>query len=641
MKTKGATRVTEDEKRAYDKKRDDGWSVARAAEAIGRSKKWAEGYEQAKRLAKVAQQSKEPPPPLTYDQLDGGVKDTLKDFLLFRRVFLCRDEVPWAENAALKIVGMLSEGRDLGERLYAVINTPPGAGKSTLFTMDIPAWLICGGGAEDPVVGRALRIMLGHVTKTIAEQYVMRLRRFFAMKEPFRYYDRNDKTERVAELAPSFAFGRFKPVVAEGDEATWTKEQFIVAQVGRELYEKEPTVQAASYGSEFIGARVDLGIWDDPDDPAKTITIEGATQKNEWVENVAEQRVEPGGLFAIVQQRLSPLDLSGSRLKATEVNDDGLETPLYRHIKYPAHFDDLCDDDHRQWDGKDDGCLLDAKRLSYRHLQRQMTKHNYLTLFQQEESNPLDTLIQPAWIDGGTDLSGYTAIGCKDTNRGFWEWPAGPGLIDYMVVDPSVSNFWAFEWWCVNPHTRVRYLIWGDRRRMNPGTELGFLDWDENLRTHVGLVEDLQVMSGKKGHPILFWVIEQNAAHSYLTRVNAYKTWRMKWPLVTVIPHQTQKNKIDATYGVQALMPMAYKQGLKRLPYKHGDMAARNYLDRYKIPELTKWPFHPTDDTVMADWFGEYNLERICREGPGKLVRPPETPPPGMPPYLRRRTYGY
>lgn len=623
-------------------------SQTRAAEKLGYSRSWAhqrtkERREQEARMSLRA--SLEPPRPLPYEDLDGGVKDTLKDFLLFREVFLCRDPVPWARDAANRIVEMLTEGRISGDRQYAVINTPPGAGKSTLFTMDIPAWLICGGGVEDTAQGRAIRIMLGHVAKTIAESYVLRLRRFLAMREPFRDYDRRTKTERVAELAPAMAFGKFKPDVAEGDEAFWTKEQFIVAQVGRDLYQKEPTVKAASYGSEFIGARVDFAVWDDPDDPAKPITIEGSESKNEWCENVAEQRVNDGGLFAIVQQRLSPNDLSGNRLKATELMEDGEEVPLYKHIKYPAHNDATCDGEHRQWEpATDDGCLLDEKRLSWRHLRQQMTKPNWLTLFQQEESDPLNVLVLPEWLEEEVeDVTGFKGIGCKDRDRAFWEWPLHANglpirnLIDYVVVDPSVANFWAIEWWAIDPLTKLRYMIWGDRRRLQPGTNDGFLDWDEKQRCHVGLMEELQNKSGNLGHPIRVWIVEQNAAHKYLFRTNAYKTWRQKWPLVDVISHETQKNKADSDYGVKALLPMVYKTGMKRLPYKHGDIEARNYLDRHKIYELTKYPYAKTDDTVMADWFGEYNIERVLQSGHRFENWKAPTPPKNMPEYLRRK----
>lgn len=188
--------------------------------------------------------------------------------------------------------------------------------------------------------------------------------------------------------------------------------------------------------------------------------------------------------------------------------------------------------------------------------------HN--TLYQQESADPSKVLVHPAWLDGEIDPTGYPAPGCYDRDRGFFEWPPDSNLIDYVVVDPSVANYWALEWWAVNPETRVRHLIWGARKKMNPGTETGFLDWDDIKHCHVGIMEELQRRSGLLNHPIRIWVVEANAAHKYLFLVNAYKTWRRKWPLVSVIDHTTGRNKADKDFGIEALLPMVYKTGMAR-----------------------------------------------------------------------------
>ncbi len=55
--------------------------------------------------------------------------------------------------------------------------------------------------------------------------------------------------------------------------------------------------------------------------------------------------------------------------------------------------------------------------------------------------------------------------------------------------------------------------------------------------------------------------------------------------------------------------------------------------------ELVRYPDGPTDDGVLADWFGEHNLDRIVERARRRHVR--FTPSaPDLPPYLRRQVVG-
>jgi len=111
-------------------------------------------------------------------------------------MFLLRRPVPWRQDAADRVVEAL---QDRTARSYMVLNMPPGSGKSTLFTHDIPAWLICGGGLCDPLRGRATRVMLGSFGFRSAVHYVMRIRRLLESPRPFL---------RQVEPAPSGALAR-------------------------------------------------------------------------------------------------------------------------------------------------------------------------------------------------------------------------------------------------------------------------------------------------------------------------------------------------------------------------------------------------------------------------------------------------
>lgn len=624
---KGSKNATSDEIRKFrnfvDKQ---GLGIKEAARRVNKSESWGRKVNAASKQAPKAESGL--PEPKTFAELDGGVKDTLKDFNLFREVFLCRRPVPWGKDAANRTVEMLLEK---SETTYAVINVAPGSGKTTLFTHDIPAWLICGGGSEDPEVGRSLRLLLGHRQEEKAKEYVTALRRFFELRNP--YWDRFQK--RQAELVPALAFGRFKPLPVMGEDYPWRGSAITVAQIGqRELHAKEPTVQAAGAGTQYLGSRIDYYVWDDLVTKDNSSSVEVSETLATKFEDEAETRLEPGGVGLLVGQRFSNLDLFRNRLDRTYVDEEGVEHRIYEHIVYPAHFDDLCDGNHRQWDGAEDGCLLDEERLSWRKLERAQSNPGYNTVFQQRDADVEAILVQPQWIEGERDHTGYLAPGCYDEDRGFNEWPTdGDDLFDYVTVDPSTSNFWAVEWWAIDPSSGRRYLIYGTRRKMQAGE---WLQWDAEERRHVGLMEELQQRSIALKHPIGLWIVEQVSAYKYLFQFQHFDSWRQKYPDVDVMAHETQRNKRDPQFGVEALLPMLYKTGRKRLPRKPGDFEARAYV-QHKVRELTTYPFARTDDTVLCDWFGENNMPRILdlarrRRRPGKVAEGLK-----LPPYLEKQ----
>jgi hypothetical protein len=586
------------------------------------------------------------PEPKTKEQLRPEVLRMLQPAGIndWCEAFLARRPVPWRQEAAELVVEWLT---DRSEKTFVDVNTPPGAGKSTFFTHDLPAWLVCGGGWADPLRGRAIRMLVGHESKKVSIDYVRRVRRFLELRRPF--YDKEQ--QRSADLVASEEFGRFKPVAAEGEESIWAQDQFLVAQLGTvDLYEKEPTLQAASRQAGFLGERVDFYAWDDIATTKNSRSPEIAEELNRWFEDEAETRLEPGGVGLLVGQRLGPLDLHRKRLDKSFVDDDGNVHQKYFHIIYPAHNEATCDADaggtHRQWDAHLDGCLLDAERLSWREIQKIRAEQNFRTVYQQEDTDPGSVLVLPVWIDGGRDAMGFDAPGSWDKERGFWEVPElgrKEKWITYATVDPSASNWWVVEVWSTYPMQGVpfdqwhRYLLWGLRAKLQAGGPGGFLDWDIQSGSHVGVMEDVQQKSIAMNLPIRVWVIEANAAHRYLMQYDHFRRWKGKYPYVKVIAHQTQKNKSDPVLGVEARLRMAYRNGQKHLPRSPSSPEALNYTKR-KVYELTTYPQSSTDDTVMADWFGETNFEYIVRTGLTPMGEVHEVIPNlHLPPYLRRQ----
>ena len=627
----GSARLTEERKREFYSLIDAGVSITRAAQQAGIGKTSAFALAKGKTpMEYVApRREREAPDPKTLEELGTDARSALGDINQFAEMFLARRPSHWRYEAAMRVGELLASP----DREFIDVNLYPGIGKSTFWGCDLPLWLIAGGFFEDPQYGRALRIMLGASTMKVSRDYLNVLRRLLDLKRPF--YDKEQAVYATHTLA--LEYGRFKPDTSQGDESIWTRDQFLVAQLADvDLYQKEATVQAAARDSGFLGERVNLAIWDDIAIVKNASNSEIAEDLANWFEDECETRVEPGGLLALVGQRLSPIDLHRKRLDARVENEDGEQVPLYKHLTFPAHHDRLCDGTHRQWvPEKDEGCLTDAWRLGEGDWRKAKSKANYRTVFQQEDADPSRILVQPIWLEGGTDpVSGFEAPGCYDRDRGFLEWPTGVGrLVDYVAVDPSVSGYWVATWWAVQPESRHSYLIEGRRARMQAKD---LLDWNNATQAFSGWIHKMTVKSYELGHPIRCWIIEANAAHKYLWQFEHFRRWRSAFPNVQFRAHTTGQNKADAVMGVEGLLPTRYMSGLKHLPKKQG-MEALNFLRAFE-KELTTYPFAETDDCVMADWIGEHNLDHIIRVGRRDIGSSPKVTDQNLPGYLRRQS---
>lgn len=574
------------------------------------------------------------PAPKTLEQLGPEALAALEDFDLFGEMFFALRPAPWRRDAAMRLVDGI---QDHGERTFIDLNLFPGAGKTTQIKVFL-CWLIAGGGVVDPSAGRGIRGMVGSEVQKVARHMLRAVRLPLELRKPFAMFDRDKREWIEAEYCLATEYGRFKPDTTIGEESLWSQDQILVAQLQDvDLVLKEPTLQVASKESGFLGERIDVAIWDDLSTTKNSRTPEIAAALDKWFENEAETRVEKGGVLVLIGQRLSPLDLHRKRLDAKVENSaTGELVPLYQHITYPSHRDDLCTGEHSQWDPSTGaGCMTDMAALPVKDWEKVRSKQDYRTVYQQEDADPAKILVQPAWLEGGLDLEGVMSPGSHDRDRGFWEWPKGVGqLIDYVAVDPSAGNWWVAEWWAVQPETRHNYLIEGRRLKIQAGA---FLDWDNAKQEFSGWMHEMQVASIIANHPIRVWIIEAVAAHKYLFQFEHFRRWKQMFPYVSVIPHQTQLNKNDPELGVEGLMPGRYRTGMKHLPRKSGDIAALNYM-RVKEKELTTYPFAEADDTVMADWVGEWNIDKVImigRRAPDK----PVSVDPGLklPKYLRQQ----
>ena len=432
---------------------------------------------------------------------------------------------PWQIEEIERIMDLLNKEYEE----YAVINAPPGSGKSTFFAKVLPAWAT--------VRNRAIRGMIGSSTQRLAEWYCRRLRAELDRAHPVKA-ELNDVRLGLAvdaEATLQDDFGMFKPDSSE----IWRAEAFTVLQEDdAPLSQKEPTWSAFGMDSGFLGGRFDLVIWDDVYDPRKMRSAEAREDMRRWWDEVAETRLEPGGLLILQGQRMSADDIYRYALDKVAPPDeieleefDPEDAPedwrKYHHISYKAHYEELCTGDHKiasaPWP---EGCLLYPRRLPWRKLRhiKAQTPDRFEVLYQQSDVNPAAVLVDPLWVSGGVGKDGVDYVGCWDNDRDLWEIPAGVSgdLFVVATADPSPSQYWALQCWAYNPETQFRYLLESYRRKMDAPS---FLDWNHADQIFSGIAEDWWQITNDMGRPITHWIIEANAAQKFILQYDHFKRW--------------------------------------------------------------------------------------------------------------------
>jgi len=547
--------------------------------------------------------------------LTAEAQRALDDFAYFRRRYFGRISTEWQLRAAAEMLRAL----ETPDREYIVMNEPPGSGKSTLFTHDIPCWLI----ARD----RTIRVQVGSRTERQARMYVGRIKKSLERDAPLRA-DADSIAAGIAYDADACMqddFGAFKP---EGRSDIWRAEALVVRQLdGVSLDDKEQTVSAWGMDSGFLGGRFDLVIWDDLVDRKNTKTEEARMGLREWWDGEAETRLEPAGLLLLQGQRISMNDLYRYCLDKKKLD----ETPKYRHVIYKSHDTDICTGDHgttaQAWPK---GCLLDPHRLPWNHLETLLHNNprSFEVMYQQQDGDVIGGLIDPAWITGGIDGDGWAAPGCLDKQRHLLDPPAhlldGQGW-SFVTVDPSPTEWWGIIWWLYDPESQNRYVIDLHKRRLNPEQFLT-LDLDrahdsgEGFRPWSGVMDEIWLHSLELGIPLSHVIVEVNAAQRWLLSQPHVQKWQATTGVIFV-PHTTTVNKADPRYGLESIGDM-FRQGLVRLPW--GDISARSRIQPL-IDEGIRYPDHDTTDLIMSTWFGKLGVENHYtprRQGMYEFARP-------------------
>lgn len=608
-------RVTLDQKRLVLERLDAGYSYRDAAKYAGVSVSYIQQLMKGERLHRQTQAESKIEAtladPLPYVELSSDAKDAWDNFGFFQERYFGRIPLPWQAEA----IQAIQEKFTTPNREYMIINCPPGAGKTLLFSHDLPIWLT--------VRNRAIRGQFGAAGQRLANQYVRRMRKTLELVMPMKAKDDDliDGTAHDAVACLAKDFGRFRPV----ERDYWTNEGFTVLQHGGvSVIEKEPTWSGFGIESGFIGGRYDVVVWDDLVDPKKHRSETAKRQLEVDWDNLCESRLEPRGLMFMVGQRLFTDDLYRYNLDKrvpSGMDDNGEPTgerPKYFHVKFPAHFTSLCSPgSHHPKTAKpygEGGCLLSPKRLTYQDIKGVENNRDFEIVYQQEDVDPRGVLVPMAWIKGD---DGH--IGCLDPHRQAQTVPGDgqmSGFVSILTVDPSPTNFWAVEHWLYHPESEQYFLFDLIKKRMEAPDFLGY-NIDE--RAFYGVAEDMVNVAALAGVPITHLIVENNAAQRFLAQYDHFKVWCREHHVI-FIPHGTGKNKSDPALGVETVAPL-FEFGHVRLPME-GNYA--RVMSLQLINEVTKYTGEPPDDALMAFWFMVWNKEKWYNSphAPHRMARP-------------------
>ena len=572
------------------------------------------------------------PPVIPYDRLSERAKQGWDDFDYFRRTYLGRVPSPWQVEAAYKIVEYLESE----EKEFLVLNCPPGAGKSTLFH-DVAVWCI--------VRNRAIRVLIGSISQTLAKMYSRRIRE--TLERPNRLIADPELVRKGlainAEACLAHDYGRFKPT-ASG--SLWRAEEFIVEQLNPGMLEnKEPTVSAYGIDSEFIGHRADLCLFDDVASPENAKESTSRDRLLERWDSMAEARCDPGGLVSVIGQRLGSGDLYAhclNKVTYDDIDDEGDDTSgedlsveermaeptkkeKYHHIIYKAYYEEL--DTGPKSRSKNslpypEGPLLDPVRLPWKDLS--FVKHNqpnkFRVVYQQENIDTDYQLVERTMLTGGVGLDGVNYQGCIDRDR-------QPGMINrhlahpwvsIISVDPSPSQFWGVIWTVIQPDLGLYHVVDLERVKLTAEELLG---WQMTTGEYSGILEDWVQRADRMGYPVSHIVVEVNAAQRFLLAHDFVRRWQATRN-VQVIPHTTSRNKLDENLGLEALIPPVVRSGSLRLP-----TLTANWKTLAIVEELCSWTKDKKrgTDLAMALWF--------------TLLHAPKLSAPKLPPRMWRPSF--
>lgn len=450
-----------------------------------------------------------------------------------------------------------------------IINCPPGHGKTTGFSI---LWCVY-------QIHRNPNIKIIMVCKDQGlAMDILTAIKFYLTDEIF--------FEMHAKFAPEGGW--------RDPDNSWSSTKIRVQ--GKDDGSHSPTFQALGIGGRIYGSRSDIIILDD------SITLANVNEygkQTKWLNQEVASRLDGGGMLALLGTRVAPVDLY-SEVRQME---DWEGHKLFTYFSMPALVSEG-DGGVENW------VTLWPERFPARRLTQIRTadQAQWALVYQQQDVSENATFPHRA-VEASINSQRFPGRiqsgvpGHRDAGM--------DGLYVVGGLDPATVGKSAIVVAAIDRTTGKRYLLDGINRA--------------NLHAQE-MISEIQRLTDT--YKINEWVIERNAAQRFITQIPQIEQW-LRARGVRITPHNTNINKYDADFGIQAMAQLFLTCGeqptdgrdskwektpdnaLIELPTPRQNAWVSELINQLVVWEPSGMKQNQKTDLVMALWFTNIAFSRI------------------------------
>lgn len=366
---------------------------------------------------------------------------------------------------------------------------------------------------------------------------------------------------------------------------------------GKDDGSHSPTFQALGIGGRIYGSRSDIILLDDS---ITLANVNDYVRQQRWLTQEVESRLDGGGLLALLGTRVAPTDLY-SEVREME---DWEGRKVFTYFSMPALID--------EGEGKmEDWKTLWPERFPARRLSqiRRADQSQWALVYQQQDVSENATFPHRA-VEASINSQRFPGLMHAGVEG---HRPEGMnGLYVIAGLDPAAAGNTAMVVAGLDRLTGKLFVLDGINRT--------------NLHAEK-LIQEVQRLTEQ--YSINEWVIEANAVQRFISQIPQIQDW-LRGRGCKITPHQTNKNKRDPDFGVQAMAQLFLSCGepaenapagaiwtktpskaLIELPTPRQNAWVAELINQLVIWQPSEMTRGQKTDLVMALWFANIASQRL------------------------------
>jgi hypothetical protein len=434
-----------------------------------------------------------------------------------------------------------------------MLNVPPRHGKSWVFSIWLPIWLLCRNRDE--------QILIVSKTGSLATRFVREIAQNF------------EQNHHLIEV-----FGRFAP--ERKGESVWKPSGGQLSILGRSLGRGASlSVLGLGSGQQVLGFEATVIICDDPTDPATTQSETENERRFDWFREEVLSRLETkirgeaANRCVVVGQRIAFNDLYGQVAALNYELGELAGQPVFPCITFPAVLD---------WDKK---ITLWPENFDYETLMvthGRLGSRKFATLFQQDPLPAGDRVFRPEFWEMNRQHDRNGGQGYRVADSEFLP------IARVVSLDPSPSKYNGLV---------VADVVYN---------RLNFACAIIEAQHYVGGMRDTlkRLNDAITIYRPDYCIIEYSTYVHWLKEDPIFEELSLR---TRFLGHHTGSNKGDPDLGVESL---GADQEAGRLLLPYGDAWGRE-MSMLLESEANAFPQGNTNDVLMALWFIKFNYKKL------------------------------